>query len=220
MPTKKSQLTRQRLFDVSLKLFRQKGFEATTMREIAAAAGLAPGAAYYHVRSKEELVFDLYQRTFEDHLPAAEKALSATTDLGQRLGELICAHLKASEPFWEISRELMATAILPGSPISPLSADSKPLRDANIALLSRALDGSTKLTSELQRSLPPLLWLFKMAMIFYWLYDESPRRQKSYALARQASGLVARLLKLAELPVLRGFAAETLRTFETYKLFN
>ncbi|HZS36969.1 MAG TPA: TetR family transcriptional regulator, partial [Polyangia bacterium] len=50
MPTpsprpKKSEETRRRVVDAALTLFRKRGFDATTMRDVAAAAGLSLGAA-------------------------------------------------------------------------------------------------------------------------------------------------------------------------------
>jgi AcrR family transcriptional regulator len=220
MKTKKSNLTRRKLLDVSLKLFLEKGFEETTMRDIGTAAGLAPAAAYYHVKSKQELVFDLYERTYQDHLPDAERILQDAKDLPARLAGLIKAHLAVSEPFWEISRVLMKTASTPGHPLSPFSNKSKPLRDANIALLGRALDGPIKLNPSLRQELPGLLWMYKMAMLFYWLHDESASRKKSYALADRSAVLVARLIKLSDLPVLRGFALDAIRTFNEFKIFQ
>jgi AcrR family transcriptional regulator len=220
MPTRKSELTRQKLFEVSLKLFQEKGFEQTTMRDIGAAAGLAAGAAYYHIKSKEELIFDLYDRTFTEHLPAAEKVLKESLNLQDRLSGLITAHLKSSEPYWQLSRELLKTASLPGHPLSPFSKESKPLRDLNIALLGRALASPVKLSPALRQSLPPLLWMYKMAMLLYWLHDDSPRRQKTYALVQSSSLLVARLIKLSDLPGLRGFASDSIRTFDEFKLFH
>src|SRR4051812_16540464 len=49
----KGDLTRERIFTVALNLFREKGFEGTTMREVAAAANMSLGAAYYYFASKE-----------------------------------------------------------------------------------------------------------------------------------------------------------------------
>jgi AcrR family transcriptional regulator len=46
-PIKKSEATRAQILDVALDLFRRHGFESTTMRGIAAAAGVSLGSAYY-----------------------------------------------------------------------------------------------------------------------------------------------------------------------------
>ncbi|MFN9457465.1 MAG: TetR family transcriptional regulator [Acidobacteriota bacterium] len=43
----RSEQTRRRIYEAALAAFREKGFEETTMRAIAARAGVATGAAYY-----------------------------------------------------------------------------------------------------------------------------------------------------------------------------
>jgi AcrR family transcriptional regulator len=48
--------TRERILDVALRLFADKGYEATSMREIAAQLGISKAALYYHFDSKAEIV--------------------------------------------------------------------------------------------------------------------------------------------------------------------
>ena len=57
--TAKAEETRNRILDAALRLFRERGFAQTTMRDVATEAGVATGAAYYYFRSKEELVHGL-----------------------------------------------------------------------------------------------------------------------------------------------------------------
>src|SRR5216684_2659927 len=59
--THKGNLAHQRLLDSALLLFASKGYEETTMREIAAKAGYSPGLTYRYFGSKEELVLELYR---------------------------------------------------------------------------------------------------------------------------------------------------------------
>ena len=56
--TPKAQETRQRIFDTAVKLFMEKGYEETTMRDIAAEAGCSLGLAYRYFESKEVVVVD------------------------------------------------------------------------------------------------------------------------------------------------------------------
>ena len=60
--TLKSEETRQRILAAALSIFRERGFDAATMREIAAAAGVAVGAAYYYFDSKDAIVTAFYER--------------------------------------------------------------------------------------------------------------------------------------------------------------
>lgn len=49
--------TKRKIFETSMKLFAQKGYEATSIEEITATVGVAKGTLYYHFSSKEE-IFD------------------------------------------------------------------------------------------------------------------------------------------------------------------
>lgn len=53
---------RERLLDEALMLFARKGFEATSVREIVEAAGVARPTLYYNFRSKEGLYLELVER--------------------------------------------------------------------------------------------------------------------------------------------------------------
>src|SRR5688572_6386737 len=52
----------QRLFDTAFSLFGEKGFERTTMDEIAATAGVARATLYYYFRGKDDLFVYLLDR--------------------------------------------------------------------------------------------------------------------------------------------------------------
>ena len=47
--------TKRKIFETSMKLFAQKGYDATSIEEITANVGVAKGTLYYHFSSKEEI---------------------------------------------------------------------------------------------------------------------------------------------------------------------
>lgn len=47
--------TKRKIFETSLKLFSEKGYDATSIEEITATVGVAKGTLYYHFSSKEEI---------------------------------------------------------------------------------------------------------------------------------------------------------------------
>ena len=49
--------TKRKIFETSMKLFAEKGYDATSIEEITATVGVAKGTLYYHFTSKEE-IFD------------------------------------------------------------------------------------------------------------------------------------------------------------------
>jgi AcrR family transcriptional regulator len=54
--TRRGPLTRKQILDASLRLFSERGFARTTVRDIAGMAGITDAAIYYHFRSKRELL--------------------------------------------------------------------------------------------------------------------------------------------------------------------
>jgi AcrR family transcriptional regulator len=72
MRSTKGEQTRAAIAEAALRMFREHGYEATTMRAIAKEAGVATGNAYYYFESKEELIQEYYARNQTEH--AAEPA--------------------------------------------------------------------------------------------------------------------------------------------------
>ena len=54
--------TRDRILDTALQLFTKKGFDATSLQEIADRLGFTKAAIYYHFRSKEDILMALHMR--------------------------------------------------------------------------------------------------------------------------------------------------------------
>ena len=54
--------TRERILDVALDLFIEKGYDRTSLREIAEPLGFSKAALYYHFASKEDILMALQDR--------------------------------------------------------------------------------------------------------------------------------------------------------------
>ena len=87
---------RQALLKASARLFRRKGFGATTTRDIAAAVGMQSGSPFYHFASKGELLFAVMEEGMHSaltrQLDAQASALAQGVDAGGLLRRLIRAH--------------------------------------------------------------------------------------------------------------------------------
>jgi AcrR family transcriptional regulator len=68
---------RQQLLDVALKLFAQRGFNATTMDDIAEKAGVTKPLLYQHFESKRALYLELVGAVSDTMLEAIGKAVAA-----------------------------------------------------------------------------------------------------------------------------------------------
>jgi len=82
-----------RFLDAAARLFRQQGFEATTVREIARAAGSLPGSLHYRYPTKAALLIDLTRRGMEADLAAVRTAIAGVADPVERLRLALRARL-------------------------------------------------------------------------------------------------------------------------------
>jgi AcrR family transcriptional regulator len=84
---------RAELLRAAARLFVEKGFEATTTRDIAQAAGMRSGSPFYHFRSKQELLKAVMIEGLESGHSRMQAAIDGITDPVQRLRVLIRTHL-------------------------------------------------------------------------------------------------------------------------------
>ena len=83
--TAKGGQTRARILEAALFLFKEVGYEQTTMRAVAREAAVALGNTYYYFESKEHLLLAFYERIHEEHLAACRDILASERDLKKRL---------------------------------------------------------------------------------------------------------------------------------------
>jgi AcrR family transcriptional regulator len=85
--------TRERIIQGALRLFAEKGVDATSIRDIASSAAISEPAIYRHFRSKEDLVWEIFWSGYRD-LGALLGSIEAKGGLRERLTtmvETICA---------------------------------------------------------------------------------------------------------------------------------
>ena len=87
---------RGELLRCAARLFRRKGFDATSTRDIAAAVGMQSGSPFYHFKSKDALLFAVMEEgmrsAIERQAAALQQAEQATSDSAARLRILIRNH--------------------------------------------------------------------------------------------------------------------------------
>ena len=86
---------RQKVLAAASDLFATKGFEATSMRDIATAAGLMSGSLYYHFASKEELYVAVQDASISKIFDAVEAAMRGVENPWERLEAAAMAHCEA-----------------------------------------------------------------------------------------------------------------------------
>jgi AcrR family transcriptional regulator len=201
----KSARTRSAIIDAALRLFREKGYDDTTMRAIASEAGVSVGNAYYYFDSKERLIQGFYDRAQVDHAAAARSVLDTETDLAKRIVGVTDAWLQTMEPYRQFAGKFFKNAAEPTSPLSPFSPESSPARLASIELWREVLEGSdTRIPKKLRADLPELLWLYFMGIVLFWVYDPTNDNSATRNVSARTAPLVVRAIGLTRLPVVGG----------------
>jgi len=197
--TQKGELARQRILESALSLFGSKGYEETTMREIAAEAGYSPGLTYRYFASKEELVLVLYQNLAED-LDKYVHDLPPVS-LSERFHMTVTKQLALMESHREALSALFGTALNPRSQAGVFGESTQDIRRqarrGYLAVVQGAKDAPKKSQSE---DLATLLYGMHLAMVLFWLIDQSDkawRTQLLLAFLRDMLKLIRPILRLS-----------------------
>ncbi len=213
--TPRAQQTRAAIVAAALALFRERGYEATTMREIASRAGVSTGNAYYYFGSKEELIQEFYATSHVEHLAVSRARLDGQHELGARLRDTLRAMIDVLAPYHAFAATFYKHAAEPSSPLSPFSKESSPARTASIGLYRDLVNGSSaKMPKDVRERLPELLWLMQMGVILYWVHDTSPGCARTYHLIDVTAPVAARLVAATRIPMLRSTIGDLASLFD------
>jgi TetR/AcrR family transcriptional regulator, cholesterol catabolism regulator len=86
--------TAQAIREEAAKLFFARGYDATSLRQVAAAVGLKVGSLYNHIASKEDLLLQVMGGIIDDLLDLQQKALDTEGDVIEKLRAVLDCHLR------------------------------------------------------------------------------------------------------------------------------
>jgi AcrR family transcriptional regulator len=204
--TTKAEATRARIVDVALDLFRRQGFEQTTMRGIAAEAGVSLGSAYYYFESKEDLVMAFYERAIEAMTPRMEAALAGAESFEGRIAAIMNVKFEYFRPNRSFLGALFRHAADPQNRLSPFSDATRQIRERDQVYFTRAIEaksGEVRVPEDLAPYLPQMLWLYQMGLILFWIYDRSPDQRRTQQLLEKSLALMVSGLKVARFALLK-----------------
>jgi len=203
IPTPKAQLTRSHILSTALRVFRERGLEAATMRELASAAGVSLGSAYYYFPSKEAIIQAYYDDVQDEHARRVATALAETRfDLKDRLRAVFHSKLDILQGDRKLLSALFRYTGDPQHPLSALGDGTRKNRQQSMSVFLAAL-GDERLPDDIRALLPSALWALHMGIILYFIYDDSPGQQRTRRLIDGVLALVVRVLSLVKLSVLK-----------------
>ena len=217
--TEKSQLTRSKILQAALELFRKNGFANTTMRNIAEKAELALGSAYYYFETKDEIVLAYYAETQQEANEQNEKTIAESIDFRKRFDTLLTFKFIQMKDDRQMVGVLAKSAADPNNLLSPFSPNTKDIRLASIKLIEDVINGSNiQVAKEVKPHLPRALWLYQMGLIFYWIHDKSPNQAMTFKFKDLSLDILIRLMKLSSLPLMKQINEPVIQLIKNFQI--
>jgi AcrR family transcriptional regulator len=104
----KEQCKRLPIFEAAIKVFSEKGFEKTTVDEIANRAGIAKGTIYYNYGSKKNLFLSLIEEGIERLESAVKKEIDRRNTVRTKLEALITVQLQFFDDYKNFCKVLLS----------------------------------------------------------------------------------------------------------------
>lgn len=197
--TQKALMTRQRIMDTAWHLFATKGYDQTTMRDIAAVSECSLGLTYRYFTSKEDLVLEFYRWLvvqLEELVP-----LLPVTSITDRFHQLMHKLLEVMAPHRLTLVALSGAALNPLSRAGVFGAEGAEVRRRALAsyrtLVSGAKDAPR--TSQVD-DLATLLYGVQLALVLFWLQDLSPETHQTEELLQFVHEMLGLLRPLLQVP--------------------
>jgi AcrR family transcriptional regulator len=96
--------TKERIERSAMRLFVERGFGETSIREIAIQAGVSQGAMYNHYVSKEELAWELFSRNFSQIGQELRQIAAEQGTIGAKLRDLVHHVFRRFDEDWVLVR--------------------------------------------------------------------------------------------------------------------
>ncbi|RLD18092.1 MAG: TetR/AcrR family transcriptional regulator [Bacteroidetes bacterium] len=88
---------KQHIYEAAATLFRDKGYNATSMRDLALSVGIEPSSLYSHIKSKEELLSGICFDCGQQFLDGVRAIISDQSTIEDQLRQLIFLHVKIAQ---------------------------------------------------------------------------------------------------------------------------
>jgi AcrR family transcriptional regulator len=183
--------TRRNILDAARRLFAERGFDSTTTRDVAAAAGIAAGTLFNYFPSKEAIVGSLAAEAMEEAL--ADVKTDEAESLEEALFAVIAAGLRRMKPLRKHLPAFLETALNPLT----TSADEASTAFRTSHLEAVAALASTHGFGHLPSTALQLYWTLYTGALAFWAADESPKQEETLALVDDSLDMFAGWLRAA-----------------------
>lgn len=202
-PTAQGLAARDRLYTTALRLIASRGYEATTLRDIASEAGVSVGLLYRYFPSKHAVVITLYDELSTRY---AEQAVAMPQGKWRdRFTFALLGSLEVLKPHQMALRAL--TPVLVGDAEEGIFAASTAFSRLRVQqVFEQVVAGATDAPKPpLADALGRLLYLVHLAVLLWWLLDKSAKQRATLALVALIGQLLPSAAVALRVPPVRRF---------------
>ena len=201
--TEQGSAARERLYATAIGLITRRGYEATTMREIAGEAGVSVGLLYRYFPSKQAVIIALYEELSTEYARRAAGMKPGTWR--RRFIFALETSLDVLEPHRVALRALIP--VLVGDPDDGVFAEGTAFSRLRVQrVFEEAAGGASDAPkAPLGEALGRLLYLIHLAVLLWWLLDRTPRQRATAALVALTEQLLPSATLALRLPPIRRF---------------
>jgi AcrR family transcriptional regulator len=200
--TAEGEATRTRLYEAAVRLIGERGYEATTLRDVAKRAGVSAGLLYRYFPSKRSVVLALY-----DELSEAFARDAATLPPGRWRDRFLFAletSLRSLGPHRVTLRALVPVMV--GDVEEGVFAQSTAFSRKRVQAIFQGavVEANDAPPQKIAEALARLLYLVHLGVILWWLLDKSPGQRATDGLLSLWRRMLPSVTLVLRLPLVRG----------------
>lgn len=197
--TAKATETRNRILETALTLFQEKGYEETTLRDIAEKADCSLGLIYRYFDRKEDMVMGLYERLANqliEHVSGLQKL-----SLADEFERTMLTVVEQLMPYQDALSALFAAAMNIKSGVAVLGSSTTSIRVKTRNLYRLVIERATNAPRKNQiDALADIFYGAHLAVILFWLYDRTTNKQATRELIHFMRDCLALIRPIFGLP--------------------
>jgi TetR/AcrR family transcriptional regulator, cholesterol catabolism regulator len=160
--------SRQEILRTAARLFQQRGYDATSMNDVAAALKLSKGGLYHHFQSKDEILFEIMDHAMEITETRVLAPARAIADPEERLRALIRLHIEVV--LSPADREI-TVMLHENHPLQPLLRKRINIRKKEYIHFVESLIAEVQKVRQAKGSVSPRAAAFALLGMINWIYQ-------------------------------------------------
>ncbi len=202
---KKSEITKSYIYEGAIELFSRKGFEKTTIRDLARELNISLGIVYYHFKSKDDILIHYFRVLHEKTVERVTEVLRSDASSAVKLKAVIEVNLGLLQENETITRDLINTISNISHPLSPFGSELQSYQIGAVELFRQALAKDHKPGDYLDH-VAFLYWFYHLGLCLCWANDKSENNRNTMRLFELTFPLTRRLVTITKIGMGRKLA--------------